>query len=112
MVKSMKKKYKLNSEVWLYPGMAGWHFVNVGKKESEEIKSIHQRTGGKIRRGFGSIPVMVTLGDGRAVKTRWKTSIFPDKQSGTYILPLKAKIRIAEGIEAGDRVNFTIDILE
>jgi len=34
----MKTKYTIRSEVWLYPGMLGWHFVGVPKKESEQIK--------------------------------------------------------------------------
>ena len=96
-----KQTYKVRSKVWLYPGMAGWHFVNVDKKQSAALKEKY----GKRRRGFGSIPVSVTLG-----KTTWKTSIFPDKQSGTYLLPLKAQVRRAEGIENGDAITFTLDI--
>ena len=63
--------YKVRSKVWLYPGMAGWHFVNVDKKLSEKIQAKH----GTKKKGFGSIPVRITLG-----KTTWKSSIFPDKQ--------------------------------
>ena len=49
---------------------------------------------GKNRRGFGSIPVIVKLG-----KTEWKTSIFPDSKSGTFLLPLKAQVRKKEEVE-------------
>lgn len=96
----MKRKvYKVRSEVWLYPGMSGnWHFANVDKKQSAALKEKYGRSG----RGFGSIPVEVTLG-----KTKWKTSVFPDKRSGTYVLPLKAKVRKDEGIFAEDKVIFT-----
>lgn len=92
------KQYKIRSEVWLYPGMAGWHFVSVDKKYSKEIKEKH----GKVRRGFGSIPVDVTIG-----KTNWKTSIFPNKD-GTYLMPLKASVRKKENIFKGDKITFTI----
>lgn len=81
--------------------MAAWHFVNVDKKQSAEIKEKY----GKVKRGFGSIRVRVTLG-----KTIWDTSIFPDKQSGTYLLPLKLSVRKAEGIETGDMISFTISV--
>jgi hypothetical protein len=94
------KKYTINGEVWLYPGMSGWHFVGIPKKESEEIKKTC-----KIKIGFGSIPVIVRLG-----KTIWKTSIFPDKKSGTYLLPLKSEIRKKENIISGDVVPLTIQI--
>ena len=96
----MKKKlFKVRAKVWLYPGEVAWHFVNVDKKQSAELKEVY----GKDRRGFGSIPVTVTLG-----KTTWKTSIFPDKHSGTYLLPLKAAVRRAEGVEEGDAIAFTL----
>jgi len=97
----MKNKYTIRSEVWLYPGMLGWHFVGVPKKESEQIK----KNFGAHAKGWGSIPVRVTLG-----KSTWNTSIFPDKRSGTYLLPLKAKVRKDEEIFADDTVTIEISI--
>ncbi len=92
---------KITAEVWLYPGTAGWHFVTIPPKVSAEIKARF----GKQRVGWGSVPVTVTLG-----KTVWKTSIFPDKKSGGYLLPLKANIRKKEGIEAGEMISFTLAV--
>jgi hypothetical protein len=94
------KKYTVKSEVWLYPGMSGWHFVGIPKKESEEIKKER-----KAKAGFGSVPVVVTVG-----KTTWKTSIFPDKRTGTYLLPIKAEVRKKENIFSGEIVALTIQI--
>jgi len=99
---SERKVYKVRSKVWLYPGMAGWHFVNVDKKQSEVIREKY----GKSGRGFGSIPVEVTLG-----KTVWKTSIFPEKRSTTYILPLKQKVRTAEDVFVDDTISLSIKLL-
>ncbi len=96
-----KKTYKVTSKVWEYPGMSGWFFANVDKKQSAVLKESF----GKKAGGFGSIKVGVTLG-----KTKWKTSIFPEKQSATYLLPLKAAVRRAEGIDKGDSIKFTLDI--
>ena len=81
--------------------MAGWHFVGVPKKESEEIKK-----GSKVKAGFGSVPVIVTIG-----KTNWKTSIFPDKRSGTYLLPIKAGVRKKESIFSEDTISLTIKLI-
>jgi len=87
----------------MWPGEgAAWHFVHVDKKTSETLREKH----GKVKKGFGSIPVEAEIG-----KTKWKTSVFPDKRSGTYLLPLKAKVRHAEGIEAEDTILFTLSIL-
>lgn len=87
--------------LWLYPGAAAWHFITVPKKESAFIKEQH----GKNARGWGSLPVQATLGT-----TTWKTSIFPDKQSGTYLLPVKLAVRKLEGLAYGDMTECTIDI--
>ena len=86
------------SKVWLYEGDSPWHFATINKKTSLEIKKEYPFP----RRGFGSIPVNVTIG-----KTTWKTSIFPDKD-GTYLLPLKKEIRNKENIKAGDTIALTI----
>jgi len=92
-----KLKYNVRSEVWLYPGMAGWHFVSLSKAQSEEIKKNYAAQ----KRGWGSLPVEVKLG-----KSTWRTSIFPDKRSGTYLLPLKSEIRKKEEIFAKEIVFF------
>lgn len=98
-----KRNYKITSDVWLYPGMAGaWHFVSVSKAASDRIK----KEFGNSRRGFGAVKVEVTVG-----KTKWKTSIFPDAKSGRYILPLKADVRKKEGIAKGDDLTFGIAII-
>lgn len=98
----MKKNvFKERSEVWLYPGMSGWHFVSIAKKNAKDIKDSF----GKHAKGFGSLPVTVTVG-----KTSWDTSIFPDKRTETYLLPIKASVRKAEGIMANETISFQIKI--
>lgn len=94
------KTYKLKSKVWKYPGMAGWYFLSVPKAAAAKIKKTQE---GRPRTGWGAIKVSVTFG-----KTTWLTSIFPDKKSGTYLLPLKAQVRKKEGVEDKDTVAFTI----
>jgi hypothetical protein len=94
-------QFKIKEKVWLYPGATPWHFVSVPKKQATEIK---KKFGGNAR-GFGSLPVLVTIG-----KTKWKTSIFPEKKTGEYLLPLKAEVRKKEGIMSGDSINFLLEI--
>ena len=52
-----------------------------------------------VRRGFGSVRVDVTVG-----ATSWRTSIFPDSKTGTYLVPVKKAVRVAEHLEPGDEV--------
>ena len=97
----LKNHYKMRAKAWLYPGKAGWHFVTLPKKQSAEIKARF----GLMRRGWGSLPIVLTIG-----KTSWKTSIFPDKKAGAYLLPLKADARKKENIVAGDTITFSVEV--
>ncbi|MBI3231885.1 MAG: DUF1905 domain-containing protein [Candidatus Doudnabacteria bacterium] len=94
-------QFKIKSKVWVYPGMAAWRFLSLPKKQSNQINKLF----GELKRGWGSLPVKVTIG-----KTSWKTSIFPDRKSGAYLLPLKAEVREKEAIKPGDMVPFTLEI--
>ncbi len=94
-------EYEITTRVWLYPDMGGWHFVTIPEDISEDIKR-HFQT---IKRGWGSIPVKVTIN-----KTSWQTSIFPDKKSKGYLLPLKADVRKREQISANDRITFILEV--
>lgn len=98
----MASVYTCTGKVWLWPGdVASWHFVHVDAKTSEKIRQKHAFR----KRGFGSVRVKAKIG-----KTSWETSIFPDKRSGTYLLPLKAAVRRAEGIAADDSIGFLLKI--
>jgi hypothetical protein len=99
----MKKSYTFDAKVWLYPGDAAWHFATLPVETAHDIDHHFAL----VKRGWGSLPVLVTLG-----KTSWKTSIFPDKKSDSYLLPLKAQVRQKEGVVAGKTVALTIEISE
>lgn len=60
---------------------------------------------GALRRGWGSLPVRVTIG-----KTTWDTSIFPDKRIRGYLLPIKASVRAAQAIQVGDTLSFKLRV--
>jgi len=79
--------------------MAAWRFIGIPKARGTEIK----KKFGAHARGWGSLPVSVTIG-----KTTWNTSIFPDKKSGSYLLPLKAKVRKVEDIRDNSVVTYTL----
>jgi hypothetical protein len=94
-------EYTTKSEVWLYPGPAAWHFVSIPKEMSSKIFETHKQS----KKSWGSIPVKAKIGN-----SIWKTSIFPDKKSNTYLLPIKAPIRKKEDIWNGDYVTVTLTI--
>jgi hypothetical protein len=94
--------YLFEATVWLYPGgQSAWHFITVPKEISAKIK---KKFGGNAR-GWGSLPVAA-----RIQKTEWKTSIFPDTKSGTYLLPLKASVRRSTGLFERDKTKVRLSI--
>ena len=64
---------------------------------------IVESTAAMVSYGWGMIPVAVRIGD-----TDWTTSLWP--KDGRYIVPLKDKVRHAEGIELGDTVTVRLSV--
>ncbi len=94
-------EYTIDTVIWLYPGMAGWHFVTI----HEDVAADIQRQFGDMKRGWGSLPVRVTIGE-----TTWETSIFPDKKSKGYLLPIKKEVRKKENIAADEKVTLFLEV--
>lgn len=95
--------FVFESELWLYEGTDPWHFVSLPTDLAEEVREI---SAGQTR-GFGSLRVNVTIGG-----TTWKTSIFPDKKLGTFLLPVKREVRMTERVEEGDRVTVRLQLVD
>lgn len=94
-------EYEFEAELWLYAGQGAWVFVTLPKPMGQEIKELF----GNDRSGFGSIKVTA-----ETAGVSWKTSIFPDSKSQSYVLPIKAEIRKKAQIETGDKTKFKLSI--
>ena len=90
------------AEVWQYDEPSGWHFLTLPADVAEAVR---QETDGS-RRGFGSVRVEASLG-----ATTWRTSVFPDSRSGSFLLPVKADVRRREDVLAGDVVDVRLRLL-
>ena len=95
-------RYEFDGEVWEHDGAAAWHFLSLPEDLADEIDEVH----GHLAAGFGSLRVDVAIGS-----TRWSTSIFPDTKRGTYVLPVKAAVRKAEGLTAGTTATVELVIV-
>ena len=95
--------FEFTAPLWRYPGEGGWHFVSLPPEIGNDIADV---TAG-IRAGFGSVRVAATVGT-----TSWRTSIFPDSKTGTYLLPVKKEVRDAEKLETGDEVWVQVQIVD
>ena len=93
------------AELWVWDARRTdtWTFVSLPADVSEEIRDL---TDGPCR-GFGSLRVRVSVGG-----STWTTSIFPDSTSGGYVLPIKRKVREAEGLDAGDIATVTLELID
>ena len=88
-------------EIWFWKGPAPWYFVTVPEEESAELQAVST----VVSYGWGVIPVVAKIG-----RTRWKTSLFP--KDGGYLVPVKASVRKAEGLDVGvtARVVLTVGV--
>ena len=93
------------TELWIWDARRAdsWTFVSLPADASEEIREL----AGGTRRGFGSLRVRVTVGG-----STWTTSIFPDSARGTYVLPIKRRVREAEALVAGDVATVEIELMD
>jgi hypothetical protein len=87
--------------VWEWRGPAPYHFVSVPEDECDHLRE----TAAAVTYGWGMIPVAATVG-----RTTWTTSLWP--KDGGYVVPLKDKVRRAEGLELGRdvTVRLTVDV--
>jgi hypothetical protein len=108
-----------DAQLWLWDARRtdSWTFVSLPADASQEIREL---TDG-LRRGFGSVRVRATVGD-----SVWTTSIFPGRSApaargrspdfpsadGAYVLPIKRKVRDAEGLDVGDVAAVTVELLD
>jgi len=90
---------EFSGDVWFWKGPAPWHFVTVPEDECGLLEA----TSPMVTYGWGMIPASAVVG-----ATRWTTSLFP--KDGGYILPVKAWVREAEGIEVGDVVTVRLAV--
>lgn len=104
-----KKKFKFKSKVFVWksggyhPDDSGsWRFARVPENISAKIKEMQK---GRLRRGWGAV-----YANAKIKKTEWTTSVFPDRHSATYILPLKKQIRYEENLYDGIDINVSIEV--
>ena len=96
----------MRGPVWLWQGNAGaptkgsWYFLTIDGAVADAIRASATNAA-----AWGSVYVEATIGD-----TGWRTSLFPSKQAGGWLLPLKAAVRKAEKIAEGSEVEVTLTL--
>ena len=88
-----------SGEIWYWRGPSPYHFVTVPAPESAELHDVSSM----VSYGWGMIPVSARINN-----ASWTTSLFP--KNGGYIVPVKDKVRVAEGLDVGDVVNIGLTV--
>jgi hypothetical protein len=107
----LTETHSASATLWIWStdkAPASWHFLTLDGEVAEAIHALAlmRRLEFGRKRGWGSIKVRATVGD-----TSWDTSIFPAKDLGGWLLPVKATVRKAEGLVAGDVVEVSVTLL-
>ena len=97
----MAATYAFRGELWHYPEEAGWHFITLPLDLAEEFRD--DAVG--VVKAFGSVKVGASIAG-----ERWRTSLFWDSKSSSYLLPVKKSVRTAAGIRAGDEVAVELEL--
>lgn len=94
--------HTFDAALWRTPPPQAWYFITVPQDVSDEID---ERTSGR-QGGFGSVKVAASIG-----ATTWLTSIFPSRQAGAFILPVKRAVRLSEGLADGTRATVQLRVV-
>lgn len=92
---------EFRGEIWFWRGPAPWHFITIPDEQCAELEAIARG----VTYGWGCIPVTALIG-----RTSFQTSLFP--KDGLYVVPVKARVRGAEGLELGDTVKVRLTVGE
>ena len=89
-------RYEFSAQPWQYTGQAAWIFVGLPQDLAKEIRSNFKAE----EEGWGRLKATAQIGN-----SEWKTAIWFDSKSDTYLLPLKAEIRKKENIMVDKKVK-------
>ncbi len=95
-------EHTFTAQLWEHePDRPGaWYFITLPLHTADDVVA---EAG--PRRGFGSVRVEARIG-----RTTWQTSLFPDASSGSFVLPVKKQVRLAEGLQAGSSCEVTLSL--
>jgi hypothetical protein len=94
----------MRGPVWLWQGSDGapakgsWYFLTIDGETAQAIRAHAVNAA-----AWGSVYVEATIG-----ATTWRTSLFPSKAAGGWLLPLKAAVRKADRIAEGSVIEASL----
>jgi hypothetical protein len=90
---------EFGGEILYWRGPAPYYFVSVPDDKCVDLHAISKH----VSYGWGVVPVEARIG-----RTVFETSLFP--KDGGYLLPVKDRVRTAEGLDAGETVTVRLSV--
>ena len=94
-----KIKYEFTASMWQYGAPGGWYFVSLPKDLSKEIRE----NLGWQEEGWGRMKATAQIED-----LTWDTAIWFDTKMDTYVLPIKAVIRIKAHLKINEEFGMMV----
>ena len=91
------EKFELEGAVEIFPQEGGWVYIRVPERYTEITEELADR---------GLVAITASVG-----RTSWDTSLLPTGD-GTHFIALFKKVRNAENIHVGDRINASFQLRE
>lgn len=88
-----------SGDLWHWRGPAPHYFVRVPAELCPDLRAAAKL----VSYGWGVVPVTVHIGD-----SEYTTSLFP--KDGGYLVPVRAAVRAAEGLEEGEAVAVRLSV--
>ena len=92
-------RFRFEAEVLYWRGPSPFFFAPLPLTEAAEIRGLSRL----VTYGWGMIPI-----EARIAGVVFATSLFPKEE--IYLLPLKAAVRRATAITAGDRIDIGLTV--
>ena len=92
-------RIEFSGELWYWRGPAPFHFVSVPEDAALDLRVVAP----VVSYGWGMIPVSARIGT-----TEFTTALIPTK--GSYAMPVKDAVRVAEDLALGDLVTVELTV--
>ena len=92
--------FNVSATLWKWSG-GGWHFLTLPPDTAADIRAFAAANASAL----GTVRVVARVGS-----TEWQTSLYPSREHGSFLLPVKAAVRRAENLEAGAEVSVALEV--
>jgi len=91
-------RLEVSNHIKRFPGQYGWYYVELEDSMSKDLRPI-----------LSSLWPALLKAEFTVESTVWRSSIMPIKD-GPLFIALPSKVRKAEGLDVGDKINISFEL--